>query len=148
MEFKLNYDEVIHLDAEDLAETGIGDAYESLLPKLRQFVERPAAIKEVFDNDLPRYLVRYREKEYVIYSPNAKESEENSWGNATYALFDIINDQLAQTSYRFYAINGGNDLGGMFLTPAQSEAARRSLPNKAHWPYLPVLEHPWYGQYH
>ena len=36
MTYRLNYDEMIMLDAEDLAETGIGQAYTALLPKLRQ----------------------------------------------------------------------------------------------------------------
>ena len=42
MGFTLNYDEAIPLDAEKLAEGGIAEAYESLLPRLRQFVESPA----------------------------------------------------------------------------------------------------------
>jgi hypothetical protein len=63
-------------------------------------------------------------------------------------FFKIINDQLAKSEYRLYAINGGNDLGGMFLTQPECEAARKSLPRKDDWPYLLTLEHPWYGQLH
>jgi hypothetical protein len=55
---------------------------------------------------------------------------------------------LANSEYRFYAINGGNDLGGMFLMPAQAQAAQKALPNKRDWPYLPEDVPPWYGQYH
>jgi hypothetical protein len=36
----------------------------------------------------------------------------------------------------------------MFLTPEQAEAAKKSLPRKVDWPYLPVDRQPWYGQYH
>jgi hypothetical protein len=36
----------------------------------------------------------------------------------------------------------------MFLTQPECEAARRSLPRKDDWPYLPTLEHPSYGQLH
>jgi hypothetical protein len=50
--------------------------------------------------------------------------------------------------YRLYAINGGSDLGGMFLTQSECEAARKSLSREEDWPYLPTLEPPWYGQYH
>jgi protease I len=70
--------------------------------------------------------------DYPIY---AKGDEDESWGRATFALFDIVNRQLAKTPYRFFAINGGNDLGGMFLTPAQAEAAKKSLPRKQDWRY-------------
>ena len=42
----------------------------------------------------------------------------------------------------------GNDLFGMFLTPAEATAAQKSLPNKSDWPYIPKDEDEWYGQYH
>ena len=53
-----------------------------------------------------------------------------------------MNRQLEKTDFRFFAINGGNDLGGMFRTYAEAEAARKSLPRKEDWPYLPKLERP------
>ena len=49
---------------------------------------------------------------------------------------------------RDYFIYGGNDLGGMFLTLDEAKEAKKSLPRRADWPYLPVLEAPWYGQFH
>ena len=145
--FQLDYDETILLDAEDLAEGGIGKAYEALLPKLRQYMAQPAAVKELLDNDTPRYAVQSGVKEFVIYAPELDETTGNSWGRAAAAFFTIVNDQLAETEYRFFAINGGNDLCGIFLTPAQAEASREALPNKSDWPYLPKDEHPWYGQH-
>jgi hypothetical protein len=149
MSFSLNYDELIQLDAEDLAETGVAEAYELLLPKLRKYVQQPASIEEAIDNDTPRYSVKCRAKEFAIYGPELREDNaSNSWGRATHAFFAIINDQLTNSEYRFYAINGGNDLGGMFLTPAQAEAARPTLPRKLDWPYLPTDEEPWHGQHH
>jgi hypothetical protein len=30
----------------------------------------------------------------------------------------------------------------------EADAAKKSLPSKEDWPYLPKLERPWYGQYH
>jgi hypothetical protein len=36
----------------------------------------------------------------------------------------------------------------MFLTPAQAQAAQRTLSRKTDWPYLPTDEEHWYGQYH
>lgn len=148
MDFKLDYDQLVILDAEDLAETGIGNAYQALLPTLRQYVSQPADIEEIIDEDAPSYAVRHGGQTYSIYSPELDEGEGQSWGRAAHAFFSIVNTQLMQSEYRFYAINGGNDLGGMFLKPAECEAAKRSLTGKNDWPYFPTLEHPWYGQHH
>jgi len=134
MAFELNYKEAISLDAEDLAETGIKQAYERLLPVLRRYVSSPAEMDELINNDLPSYSVRCLDTEYVIYSPD----EDRSWHTATFAFFDIVNRQLAGTKYRFFAINGGNDLFGMFLTAEQAEAAKTSIEREEDWPYLPT----------
>ncbi len=146
MAHELNYDDWIHLDAEDLAETGIKAAYEKLLPRLRKYVASPAEVNEGIDNRAPRYVVSCLGTDYPIYDKNDQDQSE-SWGKATVALFDIVNRQLAKTPDRFFAINNGNDLGGIFLTPDQAEAAKKSLPRKTDWPYLPVAKKPWYGQY-
>ena len=148
MQFALDYGKMIPLDAEALAEGGIKKAYDSLVRHLRQHAPEVAEIQELFDNDAPSYVVRCRGLEYLIYSPATPEKEGQSWGKATHALFKIINDQLTNSDYRLYAIHGGNDLGGMFLTHGECAEARRSLRRKEDWPYLPTLEHPWYGQLH
>lgn len=148
MVFKLDYDNLIFLDAEDLAEGGIKAAYESLLPKLRELVPHATPIEEVIDDSTPSYAVRYGDRTFAIYAPELDDGDGRSWGRATQALFAIVNDQLRDSTHRLFAINGGNDLGGMLLTIAESEAARQSLPRKTDWPYLPDDNHPWYGQYH
>jgi hypothetical protein len=145
MPFTLDYDRCIHLDAEDLAETGVHEAYEALLPELRRYVSQLAPVEEVIDNDAPSCSVRCGTNEFAIYGPGLDEAGGNSWGRATFAFFRIVNDQLAHSEYRFYASNGGNDLGGMFLTPVQVRAAQESLPHPRDWPYLPTDEPPWYG---
>ena len=146
--FKLDYNKMLWLDAEDLAEGGILRAYQPVREILSQYVAEPAQIQEAVDNDKPSYIVRCGEQEYVIYSPALPDDEGHSWGRAAHAFFKIVNDQLSKSERRLYAINCGNDLGGMFLTQAECEAARKSLPRKEDWPYLPTLEHPWYGQCH
>jgi hypothetical protein len=146
--FKLDYSKMLWLDAEDLAEGGILRAYQLVREILSQYVAEPAQIQEVLDNDKPSYIVRCGKQEYMIYSPALPDHEGQSWGRAAHALFKIINDQLSKSEHRLYAINGGNDLGGMFLTQTECEAARKSLPRKEDWPYLPTRDHPWYGRCH
>lgn len=145
---ELDYDELIPLDAEDLAETGIKNAYDELLPQLRKYVSQPARVAEIIDDEAPRYTVIADGEEYLVYSPEQDDSEGQAWGRATYILFRIVNLQLSQSTHRFYAFNGGNDLGGMFLTPSDAELAKASLKRKTDWPYLPTLDHPSYGQAH
>jgi hypothetical protein len=147
MPFTLNYDDAILLDAEALAEGGIAAGYESVLPELRRFVQNPIKIEEDRDDRAPSYSVRCGGAEFAIYSPVLDEGNGSIWGRATVALFAIVNEQLKNTTHRLYAINGGNDLFGMFLTPAQAKEARKSLPNKSDWPYLPKDEAPYYGQF-
>ncbi len=144
----LDYDKMILLDAEDLAEQGIAEAYEELLSQLRKYIQNPASLEEVLDTDVPTYLVRCNGKEHLIYSGSQPSTEDESWGRATYFLFLIINEQFLATNVRFYAINGGNDLAGIFLTQEQAQSAQAALPRKLDWPYIPALESPWYGQFH
>ena len=144
----LDYDELIILDAEDLAEQGLGKAYENLAKHLRSHGVEPAPIEELIDALSSDYRVRFRGVEFVIHSPTVPESEENSWGLATYALFSIVNQQLPENGFRFYAINGGNDLGGMFLAVDQVARARATFKRREDWPYLPTKEPPWFGQEH
>jgi len=146
LDFELDYSKMIILDAEDLAEGGIQAAYDDLLPELLKYLKEADEISEVLDNSRPSYSVRHRDHEYAIYGPGIKDDGGHSWGLATYALFSIVNAQLAGSPYRFYAINGGNELGGMFLTSEEFEAAKRSLEQRSDWPYLPSTEPPEYGQ--
>jgi hypothetical protein len=143
-EGELDYDGLVMLDAEALAEGGIGEAYEKLLPALRVHVAKPEQIEEVSNPDTPSYAIRFRQMNHAVYGPGVAA---HSWGLATYIFFRVVNDQLAQAPVRFYAINTGNDLGGMFLTPEQVAAARKVL-KKSDWPYLPTLEPDWLGQPH
>ena len=144
---QLDYDKAIILDAEDLAEQGIADAYRRILPELEAYVPAPAQIEEVLDDELPSYLIRCNGKEYLVYSANEPGTEQESWGRATYFLFHIINEQLSATPVRFYAINGGNDLCGMFLTPDEARDAQTHLPRRSDWPYTPENVSPNYGQF-
>jgi len=148
MKLELDYSNAVNLDAEDLAEQGIAKAYQAVLAALSPYVAHPAVVKEIIDDEALSYVVRCADSEYVICSPALPDDQGQSWGRATHTLFKIINDQLSESDYKLYAINGGNDLMGLLLTDSECEAARRSLGHKEDWPYIPTLEHPWYGQNH
>jgi hypothetical protein len=145
----LNYDDMILLDAEDLGEGSIASRYQKdVVPVLKQYVATPAEIMENLNTEANSYTVTSQGITYVIYSPDMNLNEGQNWGNAAFALFDIVNRQLRNSPYRFYAISGGNDLGGMFLTKETYDQAVKSLKRKEDWPYLPEPQHPWYGQPH
>jgi hypothetical protein len=148
MSIGLDYDKMLYLDAEDLAEGGIKRAYESILPALSEHISEPAQVQELLDSERGSYLVKCGGHDYLVYDPSLPDSEGQSWGRATYVFFDIVNGQLAGSDYRLFAINGGNDLGGMLLRQSECAEAQSSLPRKEDWPYLPTSEHPWYGQHH
>src|SRR5215475_3799958 len=116
MGFKLDYDKMLLLDAEDLAEGGILRAYQSVQSALIGCGVEPGQVEEFFDDNKPSYSVKYGEQQFLIYSPGLPDDEGQSWGRAAHAFFKIVNDQLSKSELRLYAINGGNDLGGMFLT--------------------------------
>ena len=143
---EIDYDLALHLDAEDLAEQGILSAYQQVAPRLTEYGITAGTVTENDDSLANLYSVDFDGRRYAVYGPNV--AVEDAWGLATHALFDIVNRQLAPTGVRFHAINGGNDLFGIFMTPEQAERARQALPHKSDWPYLPVSEPPWFGMYH
>jgi len=57
-------DKLIGLDAEDLAEQGIGEAYKNLLPRLKQYVAEPRQVKDIVDSDRGSYAIRFNGPEY------------------------------------------------------------------------------------
>ena len=144
--YSVDYSQWIALDAESLAEAGIKDTYEELAPLVAAYGVRPSPVNEIFGDSNITYSVEHRGTIYIIYEEEMVIGE--SWGNATYALFAIVNSELEDTDYRFYAFYSGNDLGGMFMTPAEAEAAQATIEKRIEWPYLPTLEHPWFGQHH
>jgi hypothetical protein len=143
---KINYDLALPLDAEDLAEEGIQDAYNAITPYLAEHGIQARPVTGDLDSSRGRYSVTFSGHRYAIFGPGT--SGADSWGLATYALFDIVNRQLTASEVRFFALNGGNDLFGIFMPTAQAEHARHALPRKRDWPYLPTPEPPWFGMFH
>jgi hypothetical protein len=144
----INYDLALLLDAEDLAEEGIQDAYNEIAPRLAEYGVQARPITENVDSSDGSYSIDFDGQWYVISEPapaDSWDSQADAWALATYTLFDIVNRQLAATDVRLFALNGGNDLAGIFMSTAQAEKARRALRRKTDWPYLPTPEPPWFG---
>ena len=80
-----DYDRAIHLDSEDLAEQGIKEGYERLLPELEEYIKSPAKVTETVRQDEAFYSVTANMKTYEIYGD--KFSGDESWGMATYVFF-------------------------------------------------------------
>jgi hypothetical protein len=144
----LDYEKMILLDAEELAEQGIAEAYQRLLPDLSRYIAHPADLTEIVDSKVPSYRIRCDGQEYLVYSAEEPGTETEGWGRATYVFFLIVNRQLVGTGVQLYAINAGNDLGALFLEPEDAKSVQSALPKKTDWPYIPTLDDAWYGQFH
>lgn len=132
-------------DAEDLAEGGIKEKYDEILDEIRKYVKEPVEIQETRGEYGEFYRVTAGGVEYPIYEdPN----DEESWGRAAVAFFDIVNRQLVGSGIEFYAVYGGNEMMGVFLTPAEFDNMRQKNQDRGEWPYRPVMEAPWYGMPH
>ena len=110
-------------DAEDLAEGGIPGFLESVAPFLaREGVPSPEIEDRFSDRS---YTMKVAGREHTIYGELDLQREEREpgrlWAIATVRTFSIVNDLLvaAGSEERLYAVNGGNDLFGLFLTPPQ-----------------------------
>jgi hypothetical protein len=135
-------DDIVLLDAEELAEGGILEAYEQLHPQLRQYASEEVDIAEEIDADGAAYTVFADERRYDIHGEGI---EEDPWILATIAFFEIVNAGLAHATHRFYALYAGNDLAGVFLTDQQFQAAWQSIARPFERPWIPVNRAPDYG---
>ena len=134
------------LDAERLAEHGIAEAYSRVLPELRLHVPNALSIDEVIDHQSGRYEVLAGSRRYQIVPSPQGATDYESWGFATFALFDIVNSQLTDTEVRFYAINAGHDLEGLFMHPEQRALSRKDEETDGDQPYIPTDQAPLFGQ--
>lgn len=142
----IDYESAIGLDAEDLAEQGIAGAYQGVAPAMGAFGVTPELITETIDDATGGYSVSCAGEDYCISGPGIDDA--HAWGLATWALFEMVNRQLITVESKMFAISGGHDLAGIFMTPADAEIARRTLPKNQTWPYLPTSEPEWFGMLH
>lgn len=138
--------------AEDLAQGGVGEFIASLRPFLLRENVRLPTIRDERTNS--GYMVQVGEQSRVIYTRDEQRREEAgeprlTWGLSVARTFAIVNELLvaARSEERLFAVDGGNDLFAIFLTP---ELRRLILshpeaePTEA--PYVPTETYPNFGQ--
>lgn len=140
-------------DAEDLTEGGVGDSLRRIEPFLKG---QGISLNQVEDDISEQgYSVMVNGRRYKIYDADEVQKREKQlgllWGLSGARAFAIVNGLLegAVSEERLYAVNGGNDLDGFFLTPALREAiCRYPGVRPGGRPYLHTEEYPWFGQEH
>ena len=110
----------------------------------------------VDDRSEKGYIIRLGGAAYQIY--DAAEMERDLagkdlglvWGLSAARGFRIVDQLLvaASSAERIYAVNGGNDLFALFLTP-EIHAAIMQHPDasRRHGPYVPSEEYPSFGSF-
>jgi hypothetical protein len=140
----LDYDQAIPLDAENLAEGGIAEAYEEVRAAFAERGIRLGDISQDFGEDA--YTVTQGGRQWVAWTRDMPTDHGEHWLMATVALFQAVNTQLAGSGKTFYALNGGNDLFGILLSEDEMLAARGKLPRRSDWPWLPNDAAPDFGE--
>jgi hypothetical protein len=146
-ESPLNYDDLISLDAETLAEEGIAGAYQRLLPELKNISAIPLRFMSILilKSQNTKCRVMGRSSLYILQKSLVLKRKV---GQEQHILFVIVNAQLCDSEITFFAIDADNNLSGMFLAEQEAMAARNIIKSEADWPYIPTLDAPFYGQYH
>ena len=139
-----------HADAEELAEGGVLGFLEEVSPFLAaEGVAVPDTQDHITEDN---YKLRWAGQEHLVYDASdlAREEKEPGrlWAIATVRTFSLVNGLLGSTrsQERLYAVNGGNDLFGLFLTPSQLAEVLAYAGNDARGvPYEVQDAPPWYG---
>lgn len=139
-------------DAEDLAEGGVGHFLQAVSPFLAlQGITLPE-IEEISEEG---YVVRVGGADYQIYDAEDLERDASGeesgliWGLSMVHGFRIVDDLLAAagSAERAYAVNGGNDLFVLFLTPELHRVIMEHPDaSRGDGPYVPQEEYPSFGQ--
>ena len=134
-------DDAIFLDAENLAEGEIINYYnEYIVIYLKNILDQPI-IRPVFDE---HYNIVANGK---VYDPSDYKAEVDSWSHAAYILFDIVNQQLSMSEYKFYGVGIDNELRGIFLTEKGYQYFQQKSCNKKigslDYPYMPTKDLVW-----
>ncbi len=144
----INYELAIHLDAESLAEMGMKEAYVELQRQSVDIEVQWAPMREMFDGKNEgfdggaNYRVEVNRKVYPVFGSTPAN---DPWAVATATFFDVVNSQLSDFPFKFYAINAGNDLYAIRLTAEEFKRAQLYHMGSPYGPYLPNYTPPNYG---
>ncbi len=140
-----------YFDADDLPEKGGATFIKRIQPFLETQGVRINGIEEYFDDE---YRITLNGKETAIWSSDEAEAEDAgkpvfTWGLSMVRVFAVVNELLEQagSEERLYAVGDGDALDAVFLTPELVDFMYDSLQVMIeNRPYIPVDEHPMYGQ--
>ena len=120
---------VVHLDAENLAEGGMIAALFDIGTKLTVRSVLIERLEEQFDEE--RHSLIVNDSTFVV------RADEDRWLAATVAFFEALNFLLREnrSGERAYALYGGNDLHGVFLTPMMLDVIKTHTNNEKEQPY-------------
>jgi len=144
-DLSFDWDRAIPLDAEELAEGGMEEAYARIAKEFRKLGVGLAPVQSL--SDAEGYAIACGGRTIQVYRER-DVAKGGLQGMATVALFDLVNGQLCDQPFRLWALLGGNDLCGIILSEDEAIKARKKLPRKQDWPYLPRLGDAWLGMHH
>lgn len=101
---------------------------------------KPDTLREITDEAIGTYAIEHRGSVYPV--SGGRISAEQGWANAAAVLFEVVNRQMEGSEYRFYALDHGNGLQGVFLTERQFTAARAFHRKGTDIPFVPTREPP------
>ena len=139
-------------DAEDLAEWGVASFLKDIQPFLEKQGIRLESIEESDIED--HYKIMVNGRTHLIWSRKEMKIDINGeqrgllWGLAPSRCFSIVNQLLieADSNERIYAVNGGNDLDGFFLTEEQYRLiCQHPSADPGYGPYVITEEYPNHG---
>lgn len=137
----IDYEQIVHLDAEDLAEGGMVEAYERITAAIADERLEWAPMTQSGEGT-PDYSIHLLGESHRVYgySPGTDD-----WAISSAVLFHAVNRQLVDLDFKVYALMGGNDLHAVALTERQFEEALRYHKRRYNRPYLPNQEPPHFG---
>jgi len=111
-------DRMFMLDAESLAEGGIAEALAEVYEEHEDKFKGALECEEVWGDEEESYSLEWGKHRFEVYGPSDPESHEKSWERATVAAFSVLNTYVKKP-WKVYAVGGGEDLWGIFLTPQE-----------------------------
>ena len=137
----IDYEQIVHLDAEDLAEGGMVEAYERITAAIADERIEWAPMTQSGEGT-PDYSIHLLGETHRVYGSSPGTDD---WAISSAVLFDAVNRQLVNLDFKVYALNGGNDLHAVALTKRQFEEAVQYHERRHDRPYLPNQEPPHFG---